>query len=104
MNEYVLLLNNVAESSPLPAASASVAFNAKVAQWIQDNGATADVIRTEASADASKVSMICTEDVARRVAESFAGAVGSVKMQKENVITIPDPLPKKTRRPGAEPA
>ena len=97
MNEYVLLLNNAAESSPLPDAAA--VFNAQLAKWVQDNGASADVIRTEAGAQ-SAVNMVCTEEIARRVAEAFAGTVASIRMDRENVITLPAPLQKKSRRPG----
>lgn len=98
MNEYVLLLNNAAESSPLPEAAA--AFNSQLAKWLQDNGASADVLRTETGAQSAAVSMVCTEEIARRVVEAFSGTVASIRMDRENIITIPAPLPKKTRRPG----
>ena len=98
MNEYVLLLKSD-EASPLPAPAA--AFNSQLAQWLQDSGAAEDVIRTEPAAVSPKVSVICTESLARRIAEAFS-TVASITMGKENVITLPDPLPKKTRRAGFE--
>jgi hypothetical protein len=95
MNQYILLLKNDAEASPLPAAG----FLTQLADWVKLNDASADVLRTEASPQAA-VSMVCTEDVASRVAKAFAGAVASVRMDRQNVMTFPDPLPRKTRRPG----
>jgi hypothetical protein len=96
MNEYVVLFNNVAESSPLPATSFSETF----AKWAQDKGFASDVLRTEAGPQSMNV--VCTEDVARQVVETFPGAVASIRMDRENVMTIPAPLAKKTRRPGLE--
>jgi hypothetical protein len=102
MNEYVVLFRNEAESSSLPASSPGAAFNAQLAKWVQENHVGADVIRTEA--EGPKVSMICTDDVAHRVVEAFAQSVVAVRMDRENVITIPDPLPKKKRRIETSPA
>lgn len=94
MNEYVVLFSNAAESSPLPATSFSETFS----KWAQDKGFASDVLRTEAGPKGMNV--VCTEDIARQVVEAFFGTVASIHMDKENVITIPAPMPKKTRRPG----
>ncbi len=95
MNQYVLLLKNEAEAMPLPAAG----FVSQLTTWVQQN-ASSDVLRTEETPQPAAVRVICTEDAASRVAQAFAGAVAAVRMDKENVITFPDPIPKKTRRPG----
>lgn len=100
MNQYVLLLNNVAEFAPLPAAPATVVagFMPKLTAWAQEN--SADVIRTEAEPQMARISIVCTAEAASRAAQAFADAVSGVRMDKENVITFPDPLPRKLRRPG----
>lgn len=98
MNEYTLLFRS-ADAVPLP--TAPTVLSDELSQWVKRNGASDDVIRTEAAAGAG-VRMVCTDDLARRVADAF-GAVASVRMDKENVITLPDPLPKKTRRADAVP-
>lgn len=99
MNQYELLLKSD-DASPLPASPAA-SFNLKLAQWVQDNGAADDFIRTETAVQPALVHVVCTEAIARRIAETFT-TIASVRMDKENVITLPDPLPKKTRRPGFE--
>jgi hypothetical protein len=95
MNEYVVLFNNAAESSSLPGTSFSETFT----NWAQGKGFASDVLRTETGPLGMNV--VCTEDIARQVAEAFSGTVGSIRMEKENVITIPAPMQKKTRTPGA---
>ena len=99
MNEYVLLFKS-ADAVPLPDVPAA-AFSDELSQWVRRNGASDDVLRTEAAPTAG-VRMVCTDNLARRIADAF-GAVASLRMDKENVITFPDPLPKKTRRPDATP-
>ena len=94
MNEYVVLFNNAVENLPLPATSFSDTF----AKWAQDKGFASDVLRTETGPQSMNV--VCTEDIARQVVDAFSGTVGSIRMDKENVITIPAPLPKKARSPG----
>jgi hypothetical protein len=96
MNEYVLLFNNAAESSPLPAGQ----FSERFAKWAEQTGIASDVLRTENKSEGMTV--VCTEEIARRAVEAFSGTVGSIRMDKENVMTIPAPLRKKARRPEFE--
>ena len=87
MNEYKLQLNGDAP-----------AFNTQMIKWVQEQGASCDLLRSETSEQA--VNVVCTEEIARRVVEAFSGAVAPIRMDRENIITIPAPLQKKTRSPG----
>jgi hypothetical protein len=92
MNEYLLLVTANAD-----------AFNAQLSQWVSTSGAAADVIRSEPRHEHPAVSIVCTEEIARQVAETFADRISGTHLHRENVVTLPAPLPKKIRRPGFGP-
>lgn len=89
MNEYIFVLNANADL-----------FNLQLSQWVNTSGAAADVLRFEPRREHPAVSIICTEDIARRVVETFADHISGTHLSRENVVTLPSPLPKKARRPG----
>lgn len=86
MNEYELIFN----------ASAGTAPREEVAKWLEQND---DVGHAEPK-DATKLAVVATEDVARKVVESFNGTVAKIELRRENAITVPSPYQKKARRPG----
>jgi hypothetical protein len=109
MNEYVLMLNPTAgfalnHGEEYQAGAQAEVFRGSLSKWLKDQQAAEDVIRTEAGTTQMRgepaVSIVCTEDIARRVVEAFHGKVANYWMSKENVVTIPAPVAKKARRPG----
>jgi hypothetical protein len=95
MNEYVLLLNT-GDAEPLK----DTAFQSELSSWLTAHEVAADVVRSGPGSAAHSFNLVCTAEVARDVIGAFGAQIAASQMARENVITIPDPLPKKTRSPG----